>query len=485
MNPAGNGSDIEQGLRALAQQAEDDLKALVSIESVYRNDNEKKIGEAANKCAELLRGAGMDVEVIHPQQNSPNGRQGPAPAPIVYASRPCGDVTAPTVLLYAHYDVVPGSWKDAFKPQVDQGRMKGRGAADDKSGVMMHVTTCRFFQRYGHLPVNVKIVLEGEEEAGTDTLERYMHDYPDRFKADVVSLADGGNVGLGKPTLATSLRGFVMADVSVSTLNGDVHSGMYGGPVPDAYMALTKILATLHDDEGNVAVPGLKQKEWQGYQPDRVALRKGAKIKDGVPLIGTGSLGSQLYTKPSVTVVGLDRLPAGEPLPGTKGFRNALLAGVRARLTMRIAPGDTPENAFTCLKNHLLRRDVNPWRAEASVSYVSGAPGFEVRAEGGPGYQAAEKALLTVYQAEQVHHAGQGGSIPLTNTLGAINPHADILIWGCEEPATNIHADHESVSLNELHSMTCAQVLLILALAGKQEPLSAHFGATASAGSAF
>ncbi|MER0240624.1 M20/M25/M40 family metallo-hydrolase [Streptomyces sp. HSW2009] len=479
MDVSSRGADVEGELSALRADAKRDLAALVSIPSVFSDaQHPEHVQKAARTCADLLSAAGMDVEVITPPQSPPVDGEGRRdPAPIVYASYLCGDLTAPTVLLYAHYDVVPATWQGAFTPEVVGGRMTERGAADDKSGVVMHLTTCRYLQKLrgrGSLRVNVRLVLEGEEESGTDTLATYMEMFPERFRADVVSLADGGNIALGAPTLTTSLRGFVMADVTVRALEGDVHNGMYGGPVPDAYLALIRLLATLHDDKGDVAVVGLRRPPWTGYTPTADSLRKDARVRDGVPLIGTHPLGELLYTGPAVNVVGLERLveqdarSGAEPLPVTGEFRNALLAGVRARLCLRIGPSDDPGHAFDCLKEHLLREDLRPWGITPEVSYVFGEPGFQRELTSGDAAgEMAESALRTAFRTEKVYWAGQGASIPLTHTLRKINEKADILVWGCQEPLSHIHADHESVDLTELHAMTYAQVLLILGLAGQ------------------
>ncbi|MFE6775491.1 M20/M25/M40 family metallo-hydrolase [Streptomyces sp. NPDC057702] len=475
MHAAPTPADIEKELTTLRPQAEKDLQTLVRIDSVYHQDNLDNVKQAATTCADLLGAAGMEVRIINPPPGSPNGQQPDVPAPIVYATRSCGDPHAPTVLLYAHYDVVGADWAGAFDPRPVDGRMTGRGAADDKSGIILHLVTCRYLQNHPDLRVNLKLVLEGEEEQGTETLPGYMTANPDLFRADVVSLADAGNVALGKPTLTTSLRGFVMADVTVSTLDGEVHNGMYGGPAPDAFMALTHMLAKLHDEEGNVAVPGLKESVWTGHQPDTAEFREAAKVRAGVPLAGTGSLGSRLYSKPSINVVGLEEVTQGSPppdprpLPPVRKSRNILQPAVRARLGVRLPPDEDPKAAYGHLEAYLLRPDVNTWRADVKVSYVSGAPGFVASADAGPGFEAARTALRTAYAGKEVELAGQGASIPLTNTLQAIEPKAAILLWGCEEPTCNIHGDHESVSLDELHSMTFAQVLLLVALARSKD----------------
>jgi cysteinylglycine-S-conjugate dipeptidase len=435
-----------------------DLAELVSIPSVIDPHDtppttKVDVERAGMLAMQKLKAAGLqEIAALA----MPNG----AP-PLIYASHRVTGAPkdTPTVLLYAHYDVVPrGNWADAFTPTrklVDgRERLFGRGAADDKSGVIMHLGTTRAFG--GQFPVHLKVILEGQEEVASTALEAYVKDHPDKFAADVMVIADGGNCALGVPTLTVSLRGFVCADLTVRTLKSTVHSGMYGGPVPDAYYVLTHILASLHDEDGAVAVPGLNQGPWDGLEPPIDQFRADAGLM-GVDLLGTGTLGSRLYTKPSITVIGLDGLP------GLAQARNALSDQVTARISMRIPPGQDPAKAFACLHDHVMRVN-RQWNAKVGIQQVETGVGWRANTAH-PAFAAAASALEAAYPGQTTQCAGQGASIPLVGHLQDLNPSAAVLIWGAEEPGAHIHSCPESVDLQELRDMTAAQINLLRCLA--------------------
>ncbi|MFG2908556.1 M20/M25/M40 family metallo-hydrolase [Kitasatospora sp. NPDC048286] len=450
-----NKPDLSKKISELKKQLVADLMDLVKIPSVYDGETFKlqPVKDAANKCVELLKAAKVtDVEQKCIGDEKKN-------APLVYAR--CGPANppkdTPTVLLYAHYDVVkPGSWSEAFKPVIKGNRVVGRGAADDKSGVMMHVGVLRAFD--GKPPVNLKVVLEGEEESG-DTLETYVRKNPDLFKADVIVVADAGNYKLGEPTFTTSLRGVVDVDVTVSTLGIPKHSGVYGGPVPDAFMVLVRMLAKLLDDAGDVAVPGLVREHWQGHEPDENGFRKEAGVLDSVRLIGTDTLGSRLFDRPSVNVVGLDGVPS------MKDAVNLLRDTVTARVSLRIAPKQNPADAVFLLRQFLEQGALNPWGAEVTVKAVdAGGAGFEADTTL-PAFTVAGKAMKHAYPGKEVAFTGDGGSIPLVAQLQRINPKAALLLIGCQEPTCLIHSYPESVDIDELATMTLAECYLLDLLA--------------------
>ncbi|MGK5531424.1 M20/M25/M40 family metallo-hydrolase [Streptomyces sp. URMC 129] len=443
-----DGQDLAGKVKGLMKDITADLEELVKIPSVFSPDDLGPVKQAAEKCKALLVNAGLTNTVLKdigdPKKN----------APLVYGTYTCEGAPAgtPTVMLYAHYDVVEaGGWKDAFRPEKKDGRLYGRGAADDKSGVMMHVGAFRAFG--GKPPVHVTVVMEGEEEC-CDTLEKYVAEHPEEFRADVIVVADTGNYRLGEPTFTTALRGIVDMDVTVTTLTSPVHSGMYGGPVPDAFMVLAGMLARLHDDRGDVAVPHLCRYEWTGRQPDEAQFRAEAGMKDGVTLMGTGTLGSRLYTKPAVNVTGLDG-----PAP-MKAPINQLLPTAKARLSLRIAPREKPGDAAARLQEFLESRDINPWNALVSVEPVAPGEGFEADLSK-PGYAVARKAMERAYPGKQVQYTGQGGAVPLVSRLQKANPDATMLLMGAQEPLCRIHSAPESVSLTELESITLAECYLL------------------------
>jgi acetylornithine deacetylase/succinyl-diaminopimelate desuccinylase-like protein len=447
-----DGQDLAARVHALMPKLTEYLKTLVAVPSVYKETEDQRtspVHDAAVKIQKMLTDTGLssvDLKCIGDEKKN---------APLIYARYQVKDAPAgtPTVLLYAHYDVVEAAgWQEAFKPEVKaDGRLYGRGAADDKSGVMMHVGALGAFD--GKPPVNLTIMLEGEEESG-DRLEQFVAENPDLFEADVIVVADTGNYELGKPTFTTSLRGTAVADLTVTTLDNPVHSGTNGGPVPDAFMVLVRMLARLHDDAGDVAVPGLVHTAWEGYEPKEADVRTEAGLKAGVKLIGTGTLGARLYTKPSINVVGLDGPP-----PTTKAV-NQLQATATARISVRIAPTEKPKDAFDRLRDYLLRPELNPWHAEVKVtSVVGGGSGFHMDPAQVP--DAAKEAMRKAYPGQTVQYVGEGGSIPLVVQLQTLNPKAAMLVIGCEEPKCRIHSHPESVDLRELEAMTLAECHLL------------------------
>ena len=290
------------------------------------------------------------------------------------------------MLLYAHHDVQPtgdpGQWdSDPFQPSEREGLLYGRGAADDKAGIAVHLAALRAHGE--RLPVGVTVLVEGEEEIGSPTLEPFLEAYAGRLAADAVVFADSTNWTTDVPALATSLRGLVQATVEVRVLRHAVHSGLYGGPVPDALTALCRLLATLHDDSGDVAVPGLTRAGAAPLEMTPEQLRADAGILDGVTLIGTGGLTERLWTRPAATVIGLDA-------PAVDNSSNTLLPSARARVSLRLAPGDDPARAGEALASYLRSRA--PWGAEVTVELGESAAPYSA-ATAGPAYQAARWAL--------------------------------------------------------------------------------------------
>ena len=296
---------------------------------------------------------------------------------------------APTVLLYAHHDVQPpgdpADWdSDPFEPAERDGRLYGRGTADDKAGVAVHLAALR--AHGDRLPVGVTVLVEGEEEIGSPALPEFLRTYRDRLRADVVVFADAGNWTEDTPALTTTLRGGTSVVVEVRTLRHGVHSGMYGGPVPDALTALCRMLATLHDERGDVAVPGLTRGSAGGAAPldlTEAQFRAEAGLLDGVRLTGTGGLTDRLWTGPAIAVIGIDA-------PSVAAASNTLVPVARAKVSLRVAPGDDAAAARAALTAHLEAHA--PWGARVSVQPGPVAAPFTARA-GGRAYQAARSAL--------------------------------------------------------------------------------------------
>ena len=353
--------DLRGALARVLPSVRADLERLVRIPSVSADPSAAaELRASADEVAALLGGAGMsDVEVLQVDGGKP----------AVLGHRP-GPVGAPTVLLYAHHDVQPPGdralWDtDPFEPVERNGRLFGRGAADDKAGVALHCAALRCLG--DDLRVGVTVLVEGEEEIGSPTLPMFLDRYRDRLAADVIVLADSTNWRVGVPGLTTTLRGGLNVVVEVRTLKHAVHNGVYGGPVPDALTALARLLATLHDEHGDVAVAGLSRGSAEPLDLTEDQLRVDAGVLDGVQLIGTGTLTSRLWTSPAIAVIGIDA-PSVAEAPMT------LVPSARAKLTLRVGPGDDADAARDALVAHLTShaslgcaRDGDRWQGGPAV----------------------------------------------------------------------------------------------------------------------
>ena len=429
-----------------------DLETLVEIPSIafpgYPSEPVEQMGQ---RTLELFRDAGF--------QNARLMDVADGYSPI-YAELP-GPPGSPVVMLYAHYDVQPapmeqGWTSDPWTPtRKDDGRIYGRGAADDKSGLAAHLGTLRTFE--GQPPCTVKLIVEGMEETNSN-LEAFVESNPDLF-ADVslFVICDMGNLRAGDPALTTTLRGDVACIVTVSTLEHPLHSGVFGGPAPDAMMALAQLLATLHDADGNVTVDGVSRFEWDGVDMAPEEFASSADLLDGVKVIGHGSVGTALWAQPSVNVIGLD-------MTSIDGSSNVLIPEVRAKISMRIVPGSDPVAEQDALVRHLETHA--PWGAKVSVERTKAAPAFRCSTTG-PAYAAARDALADAY-GTPAGEAGSGGSIPLLKTLQDVAPEAEFVLWGPEDVAgSRIHASDESVDPSEIEAMIVAQVRLLQHMAGE------------------
>ena len=439
--------DLVSAVASGLSRAQADLDALVRIPSVaFAGFPDAPNRAAAALTAELLGEVLPDVEIV----------EVPGAPPTVLARSPA-PAGAPTVLLYAHYDVQPAgpdeAWTSpAFEPELRGGRLYGRGAADDKSGVVMHVAALRALG--GELAVGVIVVIEGDEETGRGTFDGYLAMHRDELAADVIVVADSGNWQLGEPTLCASLRGLTELFVEVSALERPAHSGLVGGAAPDALLALIRMLDALTDEHGDPAVGGLVRHPWTGMEMPEDALRGTASVLEGVGLVGTGTVAERLFSRPAITVVGLDA-------PAVETAANALVPRARAKVSVRLAPGDDPRRAFGLVRDHLLR--AAPWGVRVAVTEGAGAPGFALRGDG-PGLQAARRAMRAAHGKEAVD-VGSGGSIPLVTTLASTYPEAEIVVWGAQDDGARIHAGDEGVVIAELGRAILAEALLLRELA--------------------
>jgi acetylornithine deacetylase/succinyl-diaminopimelate desuccinylase-like protein len=429
----------------------DDLATLVAIPSVafpgFPEEPVHRMGEAA---VELMQRSGAT-----------NARLLPIPGgyPAVWAEIPAPE-GAPTVTLYAHYDVQPAPKEQGWdtEPFVatcgSDGRIYGRGAADDKSGIVIHAGTLQILG--AEPPVGIKILIEGEEETDSH-LEAFVDANPEMFDCDAFMIADMGNQAVGRPALTTALRGGVSCTVKVRTLAFPVHSGVAGGAAPDALIALIKILASLHDDDGNTIVPGLDSGPWDGadVDVDETVFRESSGLLEGVDLVGSGTLASRLWAKPSANVIGIDA-------PNVAEAANILIPEATAKISMRIAPGSDADRQLDLLLNYLQAQA--PWNVEVTVTNTNVGWPFVVDMTG-TAVQAAEAGLAEAFGRE-VETIGCGGSIPLINSLNKACPRADVILWGAEDVAlSRIHASNESVDPAEIEKMIIAQVLTLQRLA--------------------
>ena len=442
--------DLAERIAALMPRAQADLAELVAIPSVAdpRQYPPEECRRAAQWVADAFTEAGLrDVHLAL----TPDGSH----AVLGHRPAPPG---APTVLLYCHYDVQPPLDDDAwtsppFRLTERDGRWYGRGAADCKGNIVMHLTALRALG--DDLPVGIKLVAEGSEEQGTGGLEQYVPGHIDELLADALLIADTGNTAVGVPTATTSLRGLANVVVSVSTLRGDVHSGMFGGAAPDALAALIRILDSLRGPQGGTVIKGLDcTGSWSGEGYDEEQFRADAGVLDGVSLIGGGTVADRLWARPAVTVLGID-------CPPVVGSAAAVLATARARVSLRVPPGTDPEAALQALTAHL--RTAAPWGARVEVERESAGSPFSATTSG-PAYTALDRAARAVY-GKPLARVGQGGSIPLCNVLARTYPEAEIVLMGVEEPLCAIHAPNESVDPAEIQHMAQVEAEFLLGYA--------------------
>ena len=437
--------EIRAKVRELMPALRADLEDLVRIQSVSADPaRTAEVWRSADAVADLFRAEGLqDVDIV-----SANGG-----GPAVLGTKP-GPEGAPVVLLYAHHDVQPendhADWDSPpFEPTERGDRLYGRGAADDKAGIVAHLGALRVFG--DDLPVTVKIIVEGEEEIGSDTLPALLDEHRDKLEADVIVIADSGNWDIGEPALTTSLRGLVRMYVEVRTLDHGVHSGMWGGVVPDALMTLARLLATLHDDAGNVAVEGLVGGPAADVEYPEHRARGESGIAEGVGWIGDGPMVERLWTKPSLSVTGIDAPPA-------QGASNTLVPHARAFLSLRIAPGDTTANAAERLKAHL--EEHAPWGAQVTATLADKGEPIAIDATG-PAYDAARAAFAEAWDGTEPVDMGVGGSIPFIAEFLEAFPQASVLVTGVEDPDTRAHGANEGLHLAEFEKVVKAEAFLL------------------------
>jgi acetylornithine deacetylase/succinyl-diaminopimelate desuccinylase-like protein len=440
---------IAETIASLMPRAKSELTELVAFQSVADEAvaPRSECEAAANWVADALRTEGFqDVALL----DTPDGSQS------VYGLLP-GPEGARTVLLYAHYDVQPkldeAAWvSPPFELTERDGRWYGRGAADCKGGFIMHLLALRALKANGGVPVNVKVIVEGSEEQGTGGLEQYAEAHPELLTADAIVIGDTGNFRVGLPTVTATLRGMTMIRVQIDTLEGNLHSGQFGGAAPDALAALIRVLDSLRAADGSTVIDGLPaQAQWDGLQYPEDEFRKDAKVLAGVGLTGNGTVADRIWARPAVTVIGIDCHPVAGATP-------SIPAGARAQISLRVPPGQDAAEATKLLYAHIEKH--TPWNARVSLEQVGQGQAFQADVTS-PAYTSMADAMRVAYPGEEMQASGMGGSIPLCNTLAALYPEAEILLIGLSEPEAQIHAVNESVSPEELERLSVAEALFL------------------------
>ncbi|MDQ0824711.1 acetylornithine deacetylase/succinyl-diaminopimelate desuccinylase-like protein [Arthrobacter sp. B2I5] len=446
---------LRQAVRGDFRAAVGELSELVRIPAMaWDSFDPSQLDQAAQQVAGLLRNAGLaDVDIL--QAHRPDGSPG---APPVVGRRPA-EPGKPTILLYAHYDVQPAGalelWESPPFEAVERGgRLWGRGVADNKAGVLLHVAAVRNALRVlgSDLGVGITVFIDGEEEAGSPSLP-LLQQHADLLRADVLVVADSGNWKVGVPALTTSLRGLVLGTIEVRVLEHALHSGTYGGPLVDAVAALSRLIASFHHDDGSVAVEGLPASEEPGPSLNEAEFRADSRVLPGVPLAGSGSLTSRLWTKPAMAIIGIDA-------PSVALSSDTLQPAARARFSLSLAPSSDTAAAMEAVRRHV----------EAHVPFgadVVFTPGGRTEGFAGDASSPASRSMLAamsdVWGVPAVS-MGVGGSIPAVNILNRLYPEAEILITGAEDPDSRAHGANESIHLGDFENAIVAEALLLARL---------------------
>jgi acetylornithine deacetylase/succinyl-diaminopimelate desuccinylase-like protein len=455
-------------MRALERRFDASLAELVELARIpgvsAPGFDPAELERSAAAVAALLRDAGLDgVEVLRV----------PGAHPYVVAEKRARGAGAATVLVYAHHDVQPPGrlerWRTPpFEPVLrPDGRLYGRGVVDDKAGLLLHVAALRaWIEAEGAPPLHVKVVVEGEEEIGSGHLAEFLRAQRERLLADFLVLSDTQNLATGLPSLTTSLRGIVLVDVRVRALDHPIHSGMWGGPLPDAATMLARLLGRLVDDAGAVALPGLfddapelgadLRARLASLPFDEASFRADAGLLDGIPLLGERQrpVYERLWFRPTLAVTALDAIPFASAA-------NQLVDEARARVGVRIAPGQDPQRVARCVRAFLERDPPAGVRVETSLA--AAVAGWRTEARG-PAFEAARRALRAGFAREPVE-IGCGGSIPFVGPFGEVMGGVPQLLLGLEDPPCNAHGENESLDPADFRKAACASAHLLAELA--------------------
>jgi acetylornithine deacetylase/succinyl-diaminopimelate desuccinylase-like protein len=433
----------------------EDLGRLVAIPSIsapdYPAETRPALLEAYEELARLFRDAG--VTILDPLEL-------PDTAPVMVGEIE-GPEGAPTVLLYGHYDVVPDGdealWESPpFEATERDGAIYGRGSADSKSNLLVHIGALRAWN--GKPPIGVKILVEGQEEVGSPLEDGYPSQHPEHFRTNAILVADSGSIRHGQPSLTVSIRGDARITVAARTLAGNKHSGQYGGAAPDALIVLVRALASLWDESGDVAVEGLRRQEWPGEAYTEDEFRRLAEIEEGLPIVGTGGIGSKIWSGPGITVLGID-------CPAVDGAAAAVQSEARAVINVRVHPEQPAAEAQAAVMRHLEAQC--PFGVPLTVTPGATGDGFRARSSG-PAWDAMVAAMTAAWGAETVEIA-TGGAIPLVKAMSEGIPDAAMFVFGATDSFANIHGPNERVLLDEWENAIVAETLFFHEYAERAE----------------
>jgi len=411
------------------------LSDLVRIQSISSDKNHREhVDESAQFVQNIFADLGLNTQTI----KVPGGM----PAVVAHTEV---DPAKKTVLLYAHHDVQPVGdetlWNtDPFEPQVIDGRLFGRGSGDNKSGVVVHYNVVK--QLLDDLPVNLKIFIEGEEEIGSPTMTEFINQNRDALESDVIIIADSGNVRIGTPTITTTLRGLVDAIIEVDQPMRPIHSGVGGGVVPDAFLVLSKIISSFHNEKGELLIEGLTTTEMQVTELEESFLKKMLGSED-IELFDTESISKRLWLEPALDVLAIDAPSVSEAV-------NLVIPKAKAKISLRLPPTEDPDHAMKMLEEHVMKNV--PWNA--SVKFIPNSKGSGVVADPDKPFTTELVKNFNEVWKKDTAFIGVGGSIPFANDFVREFPNAELVLVGAaDEELGNAHAPNESVQINHIEML--------------------------------
>ena len=447
-------SDVRALVSREFAQSINELKDLVRIPSVsWSSFDPEQVARSAQAVSELIAGTNLfeDVFILRSKKSDSDDLGQPA---VVARRNPAPGM--PTVLLYAHHDVQPPGdltvWESTpFEPVERAGRLYGRGAADDKAGIMAHVTALRLLpELVENVDLGIVVFIEGEEEFGSPSFENFLTDHRELLASDVIVVADSGNWNTETPALTTTLRGNATFKLTVRTLDHALHSGMFGGAVPDAFMAFAGLVSSFYSPSGSVAVEGLHRSSVTPPDYTEEHMREESGVLDSVSLIGDGHVLERLWSQPSITVTGID-------IPDVANASNTLLPSVSARISVRVAPGQSASEAFSAIQQHITEHI--PFGAVVEFDDVNLGEAFSTDTSG----WAAQSISQSLNQAwdQEVVNMGVGGSIPFISSFVNAFPHAQVLVTGVEDPDSRAHSPNESLHIESFEKAIVAELLFL------------------------